>query len=140
MARAAILTLIGTDPEINTIGISVPEVWSSNATDTPDASKPFLTINVADEPKVFGGQTVFEYEVWCHVPKALSRDYGKIDAALSRIVEIMLAATQVHGADGWTLSSASFSGTSGDLQDDGYNSLCRRSTYRVASRFTGITP
>lgn len=141
MARAAILALIGNDSEINTtIGVAVPEVWSSNATDSPDATKPFVTINIVDQPKVFATQTVTEYEIWCHVPISLIRDYGMIDAALSRIAELMTGATHLHGADGWTMSSASFQGTSGDLQDDGYKSLCRRSTYRVASRYTGITP
>lgn len=141
MARAAILALIGNDSEVTTtLEIAIPEVWSSNATDTPNPNKPFITINIADEPKQFPGSTVKEYEIWCHVPRALARDYGKIDAALSRIVEIMTSATNVHGADGWTMSSASHIGTSGDLQDDGYDSLCRRSSYRVASRYTGITP
>lgn len=136
--RAAIYQLVTLDPELNAYGINDQTTFTTNATDTPPRNGPFLTINISDGPKAFGKTGAKEVTIWAHMPKELTRDYGMIDMILLRCKEIMANVTQEDGADGWTLTAATWRGDSGDLFDDGYSSLARNSTFRVASRYSGV--
>lgn len=135
-ARAAVVSLIATDPQMNMLGIDEEVVFGSNATDTPRRDRMFV-VNKWDEVTSSGGLPVYVATIWFHVPRDMERDYGKIDVAILRMKEIMRSAEQVAGADGWVLAAATWVADSPDFPDDGYNSLTRYTQFRCACRNEG---
>jgi hypothetical protein len=133
-ARAAIRKVIGTDIELNMLGIDMTNTYGSNAVDTPDKTRPFVEFRVDSLGKAFGATGAYGLSVWVHVPKDVERDYGRIDHALRRIRDLLLGAIEVSGEDGWILTSAAWEGESGDLEDDGYATLTRHADFRIACR------
>lgn len=124
-ARAALATLIGTDPQLNMLGLTLDAVFGSNATDTPPRGQMFAIVRWEDMPLQPGGLSKFMATVWFHIPRELERDYGKIDLAVLRVKELSKTVEQLAGADGWVLTAMTWQGASPDLPDDGYNSLTR---------------
>jgi len=132
--RAAVRSLLGTDTELIAMDFSVDNIYSSHALDTPDRDFRWIVVNWIDEPKAFGLVGPCLAEIWLYQPKEMSRDYGVLDSALVRVRELMCTATHVPGADGWTLSEASWQGDSADLFDDSFQALTKFSRYRIAAR------
>lgn len=133
-ARAALATLIGTDPQMNMLGLDQESVFGSNATDSPPRTHMFAVIHWDDAPRQPGGLSKYMVTVWFHIPREVERDYGKIDLALLRIKELSRTLEQLEGADGWVLTAMSWQGSSPDLPDDGYNSLTRFAQFACACR------
>lgn len=133
-ARAALRSLIGTDPQMNMLGIDEDVIFSSNATDTPDRSRMFVVTHWDEISRSPGGLSVHLVSVWFHVPQEKEIDYGNIDLALLRLKELMSSVEHRSGADGWVLVGASWSGSSPDGFDDGYNSVTRYGQYRCSCK------
>lgn len=137
VARAALVELISEDPELQVIAETpdVPVVvFGANATDTPPQESLFAVVHTDQHSKAFPGHGWYTVAVWVHLPRHLTRDYGRIDAFLLRVQELYEQAEHVAGADGWILTAATWMFTSGDAYDDGYKTITRFSTYRVACR------
>lgn len=132
-ARAAVTTLLATDPEMNMLGFDEDVFWGSNATDSPDRDRPFAVVKW-DDVQLSGGRGVYLVSIWYHLSKEGVRDYGKIDMAILRTKELMKTAEHVSGEDGWSLTSATHVTDSPDMFDDGYNSLTRYTQFRCACR------
>lgn len=133
-ARAALATLIGTDPQINMLGFEQDFVFGSNATDTPPRTHGFVVINWGDILRSAGGLQVYLATIWFHIPKERERDYAKIDNAVLRVKELASDVEQRMGADGWVLTAMTWIGSSPDLPDDGYNTLTRYAQVQCACR------
>lgn len=131
-ARAAIASLLGTDGQMNMLGIDEDVIFASNATDSPDRTRMFVVIRFDEVPKTGRGIGPSLATIWFHVPKEKEQDYGKIDLAMLRAKELMESVEHRDGDDGWRLTAPSWAGDSGDLFDDGYNTLTRYSSYRCA--------
>lgn len=137
MSRDAIYNLLKSDSELLSLGITPARVWGSNATDTPDRNGPFLVIAFGTKIKSFGSEGYNNVTVWAHMPKELERSYRTLDPILERVKELMDSAVQVSGTDGYVLTATSWQGDSVDLEDDGYKTLTRNTSFRVASRYVG---
>gem|GEM_PF-4653488 len=70
-----------------------------------------------------------------HIPVAISTDYVRIDKILDRCDALFRAAndSQPTGGDGRTIDEIEFEGRSGDFEDAGYQTICRRASYKVLS-------
>jgi hypothetical protein len=126
-ARAAVMTLLESDPILS--GIGVGAVYAANSVDTP-AESLFMTVHWDEHPAVFKQHGPETLVVWVHDRE---RDYGRIDAAIERLILILEDAVHLDGADG-TLSCASWTGTSRDLFDDGYNTVTKNVSFTALSR------
>lgn len=135
-ARAALTTLISTDPQMNMLGIEASDVFGANATDTPARNRMFVVCRWEEVSKS-AMMSVYTASVWFHIPKDMERDYGKVDLAILRMKELMKSVEHRIGSDGWSLVSASWTGDSPDQYDDGYNSLNRYTQFRCACRNIG---
>lgn len=135
-ARAALATLIGTDPQMNMLGLVLGSVFASNSVDTPPRNAMFCVIHWDNVSRSSGGLARHPVTVWFHIPKEVERDYGKIDLACLRMQELSKSIEHVSGADGWTLTAMTWQGTSPDLPDDGYNTLTRYASLMCACRNT----
>lgn|SRR5882757_1400302 len=133
-ARAAIASLLGTDSQMNMLDIDETVIYASNATDSPDRTRMFLVVRFEEVGKSFPGVGPSRVAIWFHVPKEKEQDYGKLDLLMLRTKELMQSVEHRDGADGWRLTAPTWDGDSGDLFDDGYNTLTRYSTYRCAVR------
>lgn len=130
MSRAAFFTLLSTDPILS--GIFSAFYGSNSADDPPDQ---FVVIHWEDMPsgalsreRSFGPQIV---TVWFHDH---DRTYELVNAGIIRTKAILDAAVHVPGVDGWTITQCDWQGDSGDLWDDGYQTVTRNTSYRVVAR------
>lgn len=135
-ARAALATLIGTDAQMQMLGLDEASIFGSNATDTPPRSHMFCVVHWDDSP-LSGGLPKNNVSVWFHMPREVERDYGKIDLAILRLRELSKIVEHREGADGWILTAMTWQGASPDLPDDGYNSLTRYASLACACRNVG---
>lgn len=126
-ARNAVQTLLESDATLVATGVGA--VYASNATDTP-AEQLFLTIHWEDRTQSFQARGPETLVVWVHDKQ---RDYGRVDQVIIRLITILEAAVHLVGSDG-TLTQATWTGTSGDLFDDGYNTVTKNVSFRVSSR------
>lgn len=134
MSKAAVYSLLVGDTELSALGITAGTIFGSNATDDPPRTSPFLFIRWAERTPRWGmsGQPgKARMELWAHDHGG---SYNRIDAILWRCKEILDAAIQVDGSDGWVLTQANWRGESPELVDDGYKTLTRNHGYEVASR------
>lgn len=124
-ARAAVLDIVREAvPDLE-------DISSSNSLDTPEES--FFAVirwEQTDLP-AFADRAVKNVQVWVHEK---SQDYSRIDKALEDIRTAMLAAYHREGADGNILTSARWTGFSGDLVDDMQGTVCRHVDFAVATR------
>lgn len=132
--RAAVRSILGNDAELNAMDFTLDRIFSSNVIDTPSREFRWMIISWIDAPKAFRNTGPCVAEIWVYQPKSLSKDYGVLDSALVRIKELLTGASHLAGADGWTLSEASWQGDSGDLTDEGFEALARFSRYKMAAR------
>jgi hypothetical protein len=126
-ARAAVHGLLSSDPELQELGFTV---YGSNAADTVD-EKRFLIVSWQPGSAAFGKHGSEAVLVWAHDK---DRDYTAVDAALSRVRDLLHDATHIVGEDGRTLTTARWNGVSDDLYDDGYGTVTKNADFTVVSR------
>ena len=140
MARAAIDDLLQNDSVLTSMGYSQINILATNSVDSvPRDLERFITFGYSDAVRAFKSYGAVEMIVWVHQFREASNDYGEIDKAILRIRQLMNEAVEIQGEDGWKISSVHWLGDSGDLFDDGYKTLCRNSTFRISSHYTGGT-
>ena len=128
-ARAALHSLIATDPVLLTIGLE--KVYATNSVDTPPEQF-FIVVrwdNVTRAFKTKGSQRV---SVWVHDKQ---RDYGRINKALKRLKELLPGTVHREGSDGWILTLAEWEGEGPDLVDGGFHTITRYADFTVVSRY-----
>lgn len=126
--RAAVQSLLETDAGLLSLGVT--SVFGSNAADSVTDDL-FVVIHWEEGSRVFGNRGVDSVLIWVHDK---NRDYGRIDQALRRIRDVLQEAVHVPGVDGVTLTQADWQGWSGDLYDDGYNTVTRNGGFAVVAR------
>lgn len=136
-ARAAVASLLSSDAALLALSNGELRVYAPNTADTPSdiQEQLFAVIRFGARTRAAGGAGGwYDLSVWWHQPRAFTRDYGVIDEAILRTKEILDAAEQVPGADGWILTAASWWGDSEEITDDGFETLTRYGSYRAACR------
>lgn len=133
MSRAAIYDLISTDATMHAIGFPADAVYGSNSADDP--SDQFIVIRWEDMPtttlgsaRSFGPQNL---TVWLH---DRDRTYDRVNLGLRRVKFLLDQVLHVQGLDGWTITQCDWQGDSGDLWDDGYQTVTRNTSYRIVAR------
>lgn len=129
-ARAALFSLLANDGEL--IGLGVEKVYAANAVDTP-GEQCFLIVKWDETVKAYGRTGSNPVSVWAHDK---DRDYGRIEAVLNRVENLLADTVHRDGEDGWTLTLATWLGQGPDLYDTGYETCTRYSDFQVASRLT----
>lgn len=138
MARDAIYSLLKNDATLATLGGTGFTVEPNFTGDQrPNGSGAFMVIRwgPTDYDRAVQGNASHHFDLWVHFPAALSDDYVRIDDMIDRCDELFRAAndSQPTGADGWILDEIDFEGRSGDFEDQGYQTICRRASYKALS-------
>ena len=142
MARAAVLELLRGDGELVALGGDGfdPEtmiVAQFSYDQRPSSVGPFIVICWRTTP--FSGEVQENaekrFDVYVHIPIAVSTDFGRVDAMLDRIDTIFAAVEgfPVTGGDGMQLNYVGFRGRGPDQTDEGYETICRPASYMALS-------
>jgi len=127
-ARAAVQSILESDSALAALGFL--SIFGSNAADTVPDDR-FIICHWSTGAAAFSDRGTDSLFIWAHDK---DRDYTAIDAALSRIKDLLLNAVHVVGADGRTLTQATLVGWSDDIYDDGYATCTKNIELRIASR------
>jgi hypothetical protein len=126
-ARAAVQMLLETDPVLETIGVGA--IYGANSVDTPSEDL-FMTVHWDERNVQFQQHGPETLVIWVHDRQ---RDFGRIDAAIERMIIILEGAVHLSGDDG-ILTMARWTATSRDLFDDGYNTVTKNVSFAAVSR------
>lgn len=135
--RDAVLTLLANDTELAAIGAAIGAgftvVANFSVDQRPNNSGAFLVIvwRTTDFDVTVQANTFHHFEVYAHIPVAVSTDFVSIDRLLDRCDAIFAGVedTPVAGADGWQLDYVAFHGRGIDTTDEGYQTICRSASY-----------
>jgi hypothetical protein len=117
---------------LHTLGVPSTMFFAMNAADTPSGDT-FVVIRWEEKTAEFDTRGSQFMSVWVHDK---SRSYDTINAVLKRVTELITSAVHLVGADGFTLTQATYTGESSDLYDDGFHTVVRYHSYRVSSRLS----
>lgn len=138
MSRAAVFNLLTEDPELNDLGINSDTVfhnWSSE--ERPSNTSAFAILRWENEEKPIWGsekeRNVRRLTLWVHWPRELTNDFNRVTEVLERADEVLGAARDVPGDDGYSLSFVDFGGRSADIVDEGFNTITRNANYGIYS-------
>ena len=132
MQPALIFDLLDADAPL--AGLGVETIIESQSVDSrPDASC-FITISFEETtsgPKSLGPRNTI---ISVHRLADQDRDYGPITKILNRIDQLLLPVEQQVGSDGVRVSQIDRGSParSGNMTDEGYNTIVRWATYRVS--------
>lgn len=140
MARDAVLTLLREDATLAGLGgtgfVVVP---NHEADQIPNTRGAFIVI--------VWGETEFaeeildngpsDFDLYVHIPVAVSTDYVRIDKLIDRCDEILRAVEEtnggVTGGDDRCLTFVGLAGRGPDVTDTTYKTICRRASYMALS-------
>lgn len=128
-ARAALFSLVQSDSEL-----ALENVYPTNSVDTAPEDW-FAVITWGVTSKSFGTIGSDQVQIWLH---DRNRDYGRINAGLTRLKELLTDTIHREGDDGVVLAAAEWNGESQDLRDDGYGTLTRYAEFTTVSRYASV--
>lgn len=131
MSRDALYELVSVIA-VNQLNMPAGAVYAANAVDNP-TQRPFVVIRWEGNAKAFknvGQQTV---SIWVHDNLG---DYARINSAIDALREQLPEYVHISGTDGHTITCIEWQGDSGELYDDGYQTVTRNSSFRVVSRLS----
>jgi hypothetical protein len=139
MSRAAIFDLLVANEDLNSIGIDEDSVFHNySLEERPIQSGPFLILRwgEVDRPPFFGVKSPVRLTLWIHWPLEETNDFSKIDKAIDICDEILSDMSNSSGIDGYTVTCVRPTGRSGDMKDDGFQTITKNAGYEVLSRKT----
>lgn len=146
MSRALIEELLTTDAELIALGIDEDAVFNQHDIDErPFANRRFIVLRWEEATNFSQSYTGMRnglnraprmLTIWVHSPIKFSTDFEAIDQILDRIDLIFDAVEGVAGSDGYTVTVIRNSGRSGDLKDEGWQTITRNGAYAVLYRRT----
>lgn len=126
--RSIVYNLLADHPELEGV-----EVLPNFGFDDPPRS-PFIVIRWGLSPvRRAVKREVREFSVWAHIPTSISRDYDDVDRILQS-VRTALEDVEQFSSLGETVTCISYTGTSPDLEDPGYNTITRNAGFEILAR------
>jgi hypothetical protein len=139
VARAAVLSLLRGDAELATLGGTGFVVQAGFSYDQrPNDLGAFIVImwRHTDFDDSIQANAERHFDLYVHIPIAVSTDFGRIDDILDRVDVIFKGVEDgapVVGGDGWQLNYVGFEGRGMDMTDEGYQTICRQASYMALS-------
>lgn len=139
MSRASVYQSLIADTELNSLGLNDDTiVVNYNNDERPSDTGVFAVLRWGRLGAPLFGSNVRAPEdlsIWVHMARETgSEDYGVLIDALDQFDATLSSLRDVAGADGYTLSFVRIGDRSGDLVDDGFNTITKYGNYQVFSR------
>lgn len=137
MSRAAVFDAITTNEELNSIGINENSVFHNySLEERPINAGPFIIFRwgEVDSPPFNGVKSPVRLTLWTHWPLEETNDFSKIDKVIDICDSVLSDLTDSSGIDGYTVTCIRPTGRSGDLKDDGFQTITKNAGYEVLSR------
>lgn len=134
MRPSLLFEVLVDDAELQSLGITSGRIKESQSIDSrPFADGYFVTINMEESTianaAIARGPRNCTFAV--HHSADIDRDYGPITDILNRIDRLVLSIEDDTGSDGVRVSVVRRGGRSGNLLDEGWNTITRTATYGV---------
>lgn len=136
MSRALVETLLTTDEALAALGIDETSVFNQNdVMERPKNDGPFIIVRWEEvtlsglAPRLGRGSRLLT--IWVHSPKEISTDFNALDEIIEAIDALLLPLENEAGTDGYSITNVRKSGVSGDLYDEGLNTVTRNAGYGV---------
>lgn len=139
MARAAVLAMLRGDTDLATLGgPGFVAVADFSYQQRPNDRGAFIVIiwRHTDFEDSIQANAERHFDLYVHIPKSVSTDFGRIDKILDRVDVIFKGVEDgapVVGGDGQQLNYVGFEGRGMDMTDDGYETICRQASYMALS-------
>ena len=138
MSRTAVYQALVSDSDLNDMGIGENQVFTNYSMDaSPSRHERFLILRWEESrftPVMRKGPQ--RVTVWAHSPVQFSSDFVELEKILDRVKEVLTAMEHVDGGDGYTVTHVDFTGSGGDLRDNGYETITKNSAFEVLFRTT----
>ena len=139
MSRAAFYDSLVADPTLGGDGLGEDTICQNYSNDErPNNTGPFIIlqwgITAAPIWQSEAERGPEQLTVWVHWPKELTVDYTKLNKILDQIDDVARDLRDVAGSDDYTLSFVTIGDRSGDLLDDGFNTITKNAAYQIYSR------
>lgn len=137
MSRAAVFDAICGNEDLNSIGIDEHSVFQNyTLEERPIDAGPFIILRwgEVDRPPFSGVKSPVRLTLWMHWPLEETNDFSKIDKALDICDSVLSDLSSTSGVDGYTVTDVRPTGRSGDLKDDGFQTITKNAGYEVLSR------
>jgi hypothetical protein len=135
MSRAAVLSLLRNDTALAALGgagfVVVPEYAADQR---PNDAAAFVVVcwRTTDFETSIQSNAARHFDLYVHIPVVVSTDFGRLDSILDRCDELFKAVQDgapVVGGDGWQLEQVGFQGRGIDIDDEGYQTICKSASY-----------
>lgn len=137
MSRAAFFNALISNPILNAIGLTQDTIFHNySSEERPSDSTPFVIFRWGDTlaPRWQTVKSPEQLTIWIHWPAELTSDYSKLINIFDEIDSVAKNLRDVPGSDGYTLSFVTIGGRSGDLFDEGFNTITKNASYELHSR------
>lgn len=134
--RASVYKTLTEDHDVLDALDGQPNIFPNYSMDTvPVDDQPFVVLRFGTQETVKGiARGPRSLQVWAHMPRAKSNDFGDVDRILLACDNALTAMIHTPGADGYTVTSCRKTGEGGDYYDEGYKTIARQNEYMVLSR------
>lgn len=137
MSRTAVFDALVNDQTLNSLGINENSVWQNyTLEERPIRKGPFIILRWgdSDRPQFGNVKNPVRLVIWCHYPIEETNDFTHIDNLLDACDGALSSLEDVAGVDGYAVTCVRATGRSGDLKDDGFQTISKNAGYEVLAR------
>ncbi|QGJ90059.1 tail terminator [Mycobacterium phage Indlulamithi] len=137
MSRAAFYDALIADPVLNSLGINDDTVWHNySSEERPSNTTPFIILRWGPipRPRWQSVRSPEQLTLWVHQPVEMGSDFTPLNAILDAVDDATKQMHDLPGIDGYTLAFVEIGDRSGDLLDDGFNTLTKNAGYELHSQ------
>lgn len=137
MSRTAFYDALTSDVTLNALNVNEDTVFQNwTLEERPSHSTPFVILQWNGNDRILwqSHRPAEQLTMWFHWPYELSNDFTKLNKIIDAVDDAVLEMRDLPGIDDYTLSFVEIGSRSGDLKDDGFNTIAKSATYEVHSR------
>jgi len=137
VSRAAVMDAILAEPRLQALGFDNTSVLANYDGNQRPTDKMFMVLRwEAHDIDVRLQRGPHHLAIWVHMYREFSTDFNHILDVIEVLDDVLTNITDTAGADGHTVTTIEAEGRSRDLKDDGYQTFCGSTSYRVISHIT----
>lgn len=137
MSRAAFFDALTSDVALNGLDVNEDTVFQNwTLEERPTSATPFVILQWGGNDRIMwqSHRPAEQLTMWVHIPYEKSNDFTDINKIIDAVDDAVIEMRDLPGIDDYTLSFVEIGSRSGDLKDEGFNTIAKNATYEVHSR------